>query len=82
MDNFSWNGYQPPQNQADPDTLTTTEGLYSKVTTWAAPAMYVSPWMPDAVLRQENFSSDTARGRCRRTSTSTGTTPGGIQAGG
>jgi spermidine/putrescine transport system substrate-binding protein len=55
MDNFSWNGYQPPQNQADVGSLTTTEGLYSEITNWAAPAMYVSPWMPDAVVRQEDF---------------------------
>jgi spermidine/putrescine transport system substrate-binding protein len=55
MDNFSWNGYQPPQNQADVGSLTTTEGLYSEISNWAAPAMYVSPWMPDAVVRQEDF---------------------------
>ena len=29
-----------------PTRLTTTEGLYSKLSTWAAPAMYVAPWMP------------------------------------
>ena len=55
MDNFSWNVYQPPQNQADPDTLTTTEGLYSKLSTWAEPAMYVAPWMPSAIVRQTDF---------------------------
>ena len=55
MDNFSWNGYQPPQNQADVGSLTTSEGLYSQISNWAAPAMYVSPWMPDAVVRQEDF---------------------------
>jgi spermidine/putrescine transport system substrate-binding protein len=55
MDNFSWNGYQPPQNQADVSSLTTSEGLYSEISNWAAPAMYVSPWMPDAVVRQEDF---------------------------
>ena len=55
MDNFSWNGYQPPQTQADVSSLTSTEGLYSKLSTWAAPAMYVAPWMPDAVVRQEDF---------------------------
>ena len=55
MDNFSWNVYQPPQNQADPDTLTTTEGLYSRLSDWAAPAMYVAPWMPSAVVRQTDF---------------------------
>ena len=52
---FLWNGYQPPQNQADVGSLTTTEGLYSEISNWAAPAMYVSPWMPDAVVRQEDF---------------------------
>jgi spermidine/putrescine transport system substrate-binding protein len=56
MDNFSWNGYQPPQNQADVSSLTSTEGLYSELSNWAAPAMYVSPWMPDAVVRQEDFA--------------------------
>jgi spermidine/putrescine transport system substrate-binding protein len=55
MDNFSWNGYQPPQNQADVNALTTTEGLYSKLFTDAAPAMLVPPWMPDAVVRREDF---------------------------
>jgi spermidine/putrescine transport system substrate-binding protein len=55
MDNFSWNAYQPPQNQADPDTLTTTEGLYSQLSNWAAPATYVGPWMPSAVVRQTDF---------------------------
>lgn len=57
MDNFSWNAYQPPQTKADPGTLTTTEGLYSKVSNWAAPAMYVAPWMPDAVVRQSDFDT-------------------------
>jgi spermidine/putrescine transport system substrate-binding protein len=55
MDNFSWNGYQPPLVKADVSALTTTEGLYSKNANWAEPAMYVSPWMPDAVVRQEDF---------------------------
>ena len=55
MDNFSWNGYQPPQNQAAVSSLTSTEGLYSELSNWAAPAMYVAPWMPDAVVRQEDF---------------------------
>jgi spermidine/putrescine transport system substrate-binding protein len=57
MDNFSWNGYQPPQSQADVDQLTKTEGLYSKIANWAAPAMYVPPWMPDAVVRQEDLTT-------------------------
>src|SRR6476619_4584612 len=56
MDNFSWNGYQPPQTQANVDALTKTEGLYSKKSSsWAAPAMYVAPWMPDAVVREGDF---------------------------
>lgn len=55
MDNFSWNGYQPPQKQADVDALTTSEGLYSKISDWAEPAMLVPPWMPNAVVRQEDF---------------------------
>ena len=57
MDNFSWNGYQPPQTQANVDALTKTQGLYSKKSSsWAAPAMYVSPWMPDAAVREGDFA--------------------------
>ena len=57
MDNFSWNGYQPPQTQADVDALTKTQGLYSKQSSsWAAPAMYVAPWMPDAAVRESDFA--------------------------
>jgi len=57
MDNFSWNGYQPPQTQANVDALTKTEGLYSKKSSsWAAPAMYVAPWMPDAAVREGDFA--------------------------
>jgi spermidine/putrescine transport system substrate-binding protein len=57
MDNFSWNGYQPPQTQANVDALTKTEGLYSKKSSsWAAPAMYVAPWMPDAAVRESDFA--------------------------
>jgi spermidine/putrescine transport system substrate-binding protein len=55
MDNFSWVGYQPPQTQADLDTLTTTEGLYSQISKWAPPAMLVPPWMPDAVIRPSDL---------------------------
>lgn len=55
MDNFSWVGYQPPQTRADPDSLTKTEGLYSKISNWAPPAMFVSPWMADAVVRESDF---------------------------
>jgi spermidine/putrescine transport system substrate-binding protein len=55
MDNFSWVGYQPPQNEADPDRLTKEEGLYSKLSGWAPPINYVPPWMPSAVVRKEDF---------------------------
>jgi spermidine/putrescine transport system substrate-binding protein len=55
MDNFSWNGYQPPQTEANVDALTTTEGLYSKASNWAAPTPYVGPWMPDAAVRETDF---------------------------
>ena len=56
MDNFSWNGYQPPQTKADVNALTHTQGLYNKQSSsWAAPADYVSPWMPDAVVRESDF---------------------------
>jgi spermidine/putrescine transport system substrate-binding protein len=47
LDNFSWVGYQPPQNGADPDTLTTTKDV------WGVP--YVFPWMEAAVVRKEDF---------------------------
>jgi spermidine/putrescine transport system substrate-binding protein len=57
MDNFSWVGYQPPQNQADPDTLTKTEGLYSRISNWAPRVNYVPEWMPDAVVRKEDFTT-------------------------
>jgi spermidine/putrescine transport system substrate-binding protein len=57
MDNFSWVGYQPPQKKADVDSLTKTEGLYSKISNWAAPAMYVPPWMPDAVVRESDLTT-------------------------
>jgi spermidine/putrescine transport system substrate-binding protein len=57
MNNFSWVGYQPPQNDANPDTLTKTEGLYSKLSGWAPPVDYVSPWMPAAVVRKEDFQT-------------------------
>ncbi len=57
MDNFSWNGYQPPQTKGDPDTLTQTQGLYSKLSSWATPTPYVGPWMPDAVVRESDFET-------------------------
>lgn len=49
MDNFAWVGYQPPQNGADPDSLTTTESV------WGVP--YVFPWMDAAVVRKEDFDT-------------------------
>jgi spermidine/putrescine transport system substrate-binding protein len=56
MDNFSWNGYQPPQTQADIEKLTHEDGLYSRnSSSWAAPTPYVGPWMPDAVVRESDF---------------------------
>jgi spermidine/putrescine transport system substrate-binding protein len=56
MDNFSWNGYQPPQKKADLDALTKTQGLYSKLSSsWAAPITYVPAWMPDAVVRETDL---------------------------
>jgi spermidine/putrescine transport system substrate-binding protein len=61
MDNFSWNGYQPPQTQADIDALTKTEGLYSKVANYAPPITYVPKWMPDAVVQREWFGTDAVR---------------------
>lgn len=51
MANYSWNLYQPPQKRADPETLTTTFGEYDG--RYGMP--YVSPWMPDAVVREEDF---------------------------
>jgi spermidine/putrescine transport system substrate-binding protein len=47
LDNFAWVGYQPPQNGADPDTLTSTKSV------WGEP--YVFPWMEAAVVRKEDF---------------------------
>jgi spermidine/putrescine transport system substrate-binding protein len=49
MLNFSWNGYQPPQKQADVNTLTTTDNAYG--------VPYVFPWMTDAVIRPEDFTT-------------------------
>jgi len=51
MDNFSWVGYQPPQIKADPNTLTSTFGLYGKPYN----VQYVLPWLSDAVVREEDF---------------------------
>ncbi len=57
MDNFSWNGYQPPQKKADVATLTTTEGRYSAISKWAPPISYVPPWMPDAVVLESDLNN-------------------------
>jgi spermidine/putrescine transport system substrate-binding protein len=57
MDNFSWNGYQPPQKQADIDSLTTTEGLYSQVAKYAPPVTYVPAWMPDAIVTEADLKN-------------------------
>jgi spermidine/putrescine transport system substrate-binding protein len=51
MDNFSYVGYQPPQIKADPDTLTTTFGMYGK----SYGVQYVLPWLTDAVVRESDF---------------------------
>jgi spermidine/putrescine transport system substrate-binding protein len=47
MLNYTWNGYQPPQQKADPETLTTTKSAYGEP--------YVFPWMSDAVVRESDF---------------------------
>ena len=47
MLNFTWNGYQPPQRQADPATLTTTKSYYGEP--------YVFPWLSDAVVHESDF---------------------------
>ncbi len=49
MLNFSWNGYQPPQNSADPATLTTTNSYYGEP--------YVFPWLSSAVVTKEDFNT-------------------------
>jgi spermidine/putrescine transport system substrate-binding protein len=61
MDNFSWNGYQPPQKRAVVSSLTTTEGRYSKMLTSAPPVDYVPPWMPDAVVREGDLQQSRFR---------------------
>jgi spermidine/putrescine transport system substrate-binding protein len=62
MDNFSWNGYQPPLNDIDEQFLTTTEGLYSKLSGWAAPVPYVLPWMPDVIVKRSDFDTGLREG--------------------
>jgi len=49
LDNFAWVGYQPPQNGADPSSLTTTNSV------WGEP--YVFPWMDAAVVRKDDFDT-------------------------
>jgi spermidine/putrescine transport system substrate-binding protein len=49
MLNFSWNGYQPPQKQADVSTLTTTDNAYG--------VPYIFPWMSDAVITADDFTT-------------------------
>lgn len=43
LDNFSWVGYQPPQNGVDPDSLV-EEG-------------YVKPWLKSAIVQKEDFDA-------------------------
>jgi spermidine/putrescine transport system substrate-binding protein len=47
MDNFAWVGYQPPQIEAEPGALTSTNSV------WGEP--YVFPWLDAAVVRKEDF---------------------------
>jgi spermidine/putrescine transport system substrate-binding protein len=54
MKNFSWTGYQPPQKQADVNTLTTTKNAYG--------VPYVFPWMPDAVVQEDDFKNGIVAG--------------------
>jgi spermidine/putrescine transport system substrate-binding protein len=49
LDNFAWVGYQVPQNAADPAELTTTKSIEGEP--------YVFPWLSDAVVRKEDFST-------------------------
>ena len=49
MTNFSWNGYQPPQRRADPNTLTTAKDYYD--------VPYVFPWLSDAIVRESDFQT-------------------------
>jgi spermidine/putrescine transport system substrate-binding protein len=56
MDNFSWNGYQPPQREADVTSLTSTEGRYSAISKWAPPITLVPEWMPNAVVLETDLT--------------------------
>jgi len=49
MDNFSWVGYQVPQQKANPDTLT------KDISAQGEP--YVFPWLSDAVVRETDFTT-------------------------
>jgi len=49
MDNFSWVGYQVPQKQADPQTLTTTKSVQGEP--------YIWPWLIDAVVQEGDFNT-------------------------
>jgi spermidine/putrescine transport system substrate-binding protein len=49
MLNFAWNGYQPPQNAAEPSSLTTTKGYYGEP--------YVFPWLERAVVRESDLQT-------------------------
>ncbi|MEA2556930.1 MAG: spermidine/putrescine transport system substrate-binding protein [Actinomycetota bacterium] len=49
MNNFSWVGYQVPQKQADPQTLTTTKSVQGEP--------YIFPWLSEAVVQEEDFKT-------------------------
>jgi spermidine/putrescine transport system substrate-binding protein len=57
LENFSWNGYQPPLNAIDPDKLTSTSGVYQSAP-WTGGVPYVFPWLKDAIVRKEDFTTD------------------------
>jgi spermidine/putrescine transport system substrate-binding protein len=49
MLNFAWNGYQPPQKQADVSTLTTTNSVYD--------VPYVFPWLSEGIIQPDDFKT-------------------------
>ncbi len=53
MENFSWNGYQPPLNIANPDTVTTTSSGYAQ----KYGTTYVLPNLKAAVVRPSDFDT-------------------------
>ncbi|MDP9329489.1 MAG: extracellular solute-binding protein [Actinomycetota bacterium] len=60
--NFSWNGYQPPLNAINPDTLPTTSGVYgnlgwAKASNGGEPIPYVFDWLKDAIVRKDDFTT-------------------------